>query len=187
MPYANPTTTAQALDYRRLGKQRVETLQILNTLTGRSTGWQNHPAVKMWRGYEIYLSEYGIAMCNEWVKRGYKDTCTQKIVEIRKELILGRAHVKIRPYWIEDERIHKSHQSNLVRKDPAYYLPIFGNIDPTLEYYWPEGIEENQQLSWRDWRVVNNGTMLHTVHQGVDYQLPATKENLDRYINLIKG
>jgi hypothetical protein len=38
---------ADALDIRRLGKQRVEGLQILRCLSGLSTGWRNHPIVKM--------------------------------------------------------------------------------------------------------------------------------------------
>lgn len=40
--------TAKILDYRRLGKQRVETWQVLLALGGKSKGWVNHPAVRMW-------------------------------------------------------------------------------------------------------------------------------------------
>ncbi len=54
LPYEDFTLSAQCLDYRRLGKQRVEALQIFNALTGASTkdgreyrGWINHPATKM--------------------------------------------------------------------------------------------------------------------------------------------
>ena len=65
---------AECLDYRRLGKQRVETWQIYRALTGQSTGWVNHPATKMWRGYKQALLYYGICMCREWIKRGYNDT-----------------------------------------------------------------------------------------------------------------
>ena len=40
----------QSLDYRRLGKQRVEAKQILNVLLNRTEtkGWRNHPITKMW-------------------------------------------------------------------------------------------------------------------------------------------
>ena len=66
---------------KRLGKQRVETLQILQTLTYGSK-WRNHPAVKMWDGYIPALVEYGVAICEEWLARGYKDTCLEKVLSI---------------------------------------------------------------------------------------------------------
>ena len=51
LPYPDDRASAADLDDRRLGKQRVETLQILRALTWRTYGWQNHPAVRMWRGF----------------------------------------------------------------------------------------------------------------------------------------
>jgi hypothetical protein len=30
-----------------------------------------------------------------------------------------------------------AHQSNLIRKKPEFYIPIFGNIPDNLEYIWP--------------------------------------------------
>ena len=50
LPYPDLRDSVACLDSKRLGKQRVECLQILNVLEGRRTGWQNHPAVKMWAG-----------------------------------------------------------------------------------------------------------------------------------------
>lgn len=142
LPYADFVTSAQVLDYRRLGKQRVETLQILNTLLGLSQGWQNHPAVKMWRGHETLLINYGIAMCDEWIARGYKDTCRQKIADLQsltgereREAIPGESS----PSWFGDEQFHVSHQSNLIRKDPIYYSPIFEGVPNDLPYVWPDG------------------------------------------------
>ncbi|MCW2903762.1 MAG: hypothetical protein JWO67_6027 [Streptosporangiaceae bacterium] len=46
LPYADFTATAQVLDPRRLGKQRVETLQVLRGLTVTGYGWRHHPAVR---------------------------------------------------------------------------------------------------------------------------------------------
>lgn len=141
LPYADFVTSAQVLDYRRLGKQRVETLQILNTLLGVSKGWQNHPAVKMWRGHETLLIEYGVAMCDEWIARGYKDTCRGKIVGLG-DLIADEERESFpgerEPSWIGDEQFHVSHQSNLIRKDPIYYSPIFDGVPSDLPYVWPD-------------------------------------------------
>jgi len=80
LPYPNFTKSAAVLDRQRLGKQRVETLQILRALSDSSYGWQNHPAVKMWRGCERALAAYGLLICAEWIDRGYKDTCMKKIM-----------------------------------------------------------------------------------------------------------
>jgi hypothetical protein len=53
LPYYSFEESAKCLDYRRLGKQRVEVYQIINILEGKNktNGWVNHPAVKMWIGY----------------------------------------------------------------------------------------------------------------------------------------
>ncbi len=50
LPYPDFAESARVLDNKRLGKQRVEVLQILNVLTDSTRkGWRNHPAVAMWR------------------------------------------------------------------------------------------------------------------------------------------
>lgn len=121
---------AQSLDFRRLGKQRVEGLQILNTLTGVSTGWINHPAIKMWRGCESGLAAYTIAMCNEWKARGYKDTCADKVRGlITPELVY--------PSWWGTKAVHDSHRSNLIRKLPEFYFQLWPQVAADLPYEWP--------------------------------------------------
>ena len=46
LPFKSFQKTAKCLDYRRLGKQRVETMQILKALSQENYGWKNHPATK---------------------------------------------------------------------------------------------------------------------------------------------
>src|SRR5690606_11138493 len=48
LPYEDFAATAQVLDQRRLGKQRVEALQVLRGLTRPGYGWRHRPAVSMW-------------------------------------------------------------------------------------------------------------------------------------------
>ena len=43
LPYSSFDLTMECLDYRRLGKQRVEAFQILRALRGETDGWTNHP------------------------------------------------------------------------------------------------------------------------------------------------
>lgn len=128
LPYSDFKKTAEILDYRRLGKQRVETYQVLNILLGRteSKGWVNHPVTKMWRGYEEALKLYQNFTISEWINRGYKNNMSFENVNESKIVM---------PSWMGDERIHRSHRSNLLRKDFQYYSQYFD--EPTdIEYYW---------------------------------------------------
>lgn len=135
LPYDDYDLSAAVLDGRRLGKQRVEAYQILRTLTGVSSGWANHPAVKMWRGHEWSLYHYTRAMCNEWIIRGYNDSIATKIDTL--PMPAGRSKVGDDPVWMGDVSVHASHRSNLLRKDPKWYSQ-YGWPEPgTLPYVWP--------------------------------------------------
>ena len=68
------------LDRRRLGKQRVEALQVLRGLTVPGYGWRRHPAVRMWIGYEEALVRYGLEVCRVWRDQGHQDTCAASLV-----------------------------------------------------------------------------------------------------------
>jgi hypothetical protein len=135
LPYADFVQTAKTLDYRRLGKQRVEAWQILSALRGLTKGWTNHPATNMWRGYERALCEYGIAICDEWIDRGYKDTMRERFIAIYSELPNTGL-----PNWLGDDQFHRSHQSNLKRKDSDHYR---FNVPTDLPYEW-NTTHENQ-------------------------------------------
>lgn len=137
LPYADFTQSAIALDYRRLGKQRVEVKQLIKAINGESKGWVNHPAAVMWRGYVPALAVYGMSMCREWIARGYKDSLLPEFTEI----VINNTDGLERPDWIGDARVHLSHQSNLVRKDPAFYRPIFGDIPDDLPYIWSTNVQ----------------------------------------------
>jgi hypothetical protein len=144
LPYADFAASAAALDDRRLGKQRVEALQVLRALTREKYGWQHHPVVLMWRGYEEALAAYGLEVCAEWVRRGHGDTCAATICS---DLALagfgtprpqaGLAAAGALPPWFGDERLHSSHRASLVRKDPAHYRALFPDADPEQPYHWP--------------------------------------------------
>jgi len=136
LPYPDFQASAKCLDYKRLGKQRVEAYQILKTLTGQSTGWVNHPATRMWRGHEGVLARYGLIMCQEWIARGYKDTCTEKI-DALLNLVSTQTEERFKlPPWFGGP-IHASHRSNLLRKNKEFY-GRYNWIEPdNLPYVWP--------------------------------------------------
>jgi len=133
IPFSDTLRSAACLDRQRLGKQRVECLQILNALTGDS-GWKHHPAVSMWRNREGALAGYGIVICDEWIARGYKDTCRVKIMSLAKSFPITSFQT---PDWWGTPELHLSHRSNLLRKLPNHYNQYFPNDPDNLPYVWP--------------------------------------------------
>jgi hypothetical protein len=131
LPYPDFADSASCLDDVRLGKQRVEAYQIVRTLDGVTRGWRHHPAVKMWRGYEGALVDYGLAVCREWTRRGRVDTVYDKL------LVHARTAPVEPPPWLGDELLHASHRSNLLRKDPDWYGRFGWREPPDLPYVWP--------------------------------------------------
>ncbi len=144
LPYADFERSALALDRKRLGKQRVETIQIVRALTRPDYGWKNHPAVLMWKGFEEALGRYGFACCEAWTGLGFGDTCALTIATdlrsagidtVRTQPELAAADAL--PAWLGDEAVHRSHQSALVRKDRAHYSPLFPDVADDVDYVWP--------------------------------------------------
>jgi hypothetical protein len=129
LPYADLQESVRVLDYRRLGKQRVETFQVLNILLDRTPtkGWRNHPVTVMWTGYESALQLYQNYTIQEWISRGYKNTMLLEDFDMNSVVM---------PHWFGLEEFHRSHRSNLLRKDYEYYSQYFDE-DPNLPYYWP--------------------------------------------------
>src|SRR5881628_876342 len=79
LPYPDFEQTARVLDLKRLGKQRVECIQVVRGLTRSDYGWRHHPAVRMWRGFEEALGRYAFTTCEVWVERGFGDTCAATV------------------------------------------------------------------------------------------------------------
>lgn len=151
LPYPDFESSVRCLDYRRLGKQRVECFQLLKALGDtvnadltdlppdpiltregasvvlKSPGWVNHPATRMWRGYAGMLAVYHDACINEWTRRGYKNTMRLR----------ARAGPHPSPAWLGDPALHASHRSNLLRKLPEHYGQFGWTESPDLEYVWP--------------------------------------------------
>jgi hypothetical protein len=145
LPYPDFTESARVLDRRRLGKQRVEALQVLRGLTVPGYGWRRHPAVRMWTGYEEALVRYGLQMCHVWRDLGHQDSCAATMVA---DFAAHRPETRVReqpelaeagelPPWLGLPDLHRSHRSALVRKDPDFYAPHFPGVPDDLPYFWP--------------------------------------------------
>jgi hypothetical protein len=131
LPYKSFKRSAQALDYKRLGKQRVEVLQILQALQRGEGGWVNHPATRIWRGHTNALVNYGLAVCEEWISRGYKDTCYDKIAAFWQDDVQV-----VLPSIVGREDFHASHRSNLLRKQREWYGAYLWRESDDLPYVW---------------------------------------------------
>jgi hypothetical protein len=144
LPNADFERSARSLDPRRLGKQRVECIQVLRGLTVPGYGWRHHPAVLMWRDRLEALGRYAFTICEVWTETGRADTCAATlatdlsaagVLEVRAQAELAEAGEL--PRWLGDPDFHRSHQSALLRKDPGHYGPLFPGVPDDLPYVWP--------------------------------------------------
>lgn len=135
----------EKLDWKRLGKQRVEAWQILLCLqdswalsvnkVGHPPGkypyssWRWHPAVKMWRGHEILLRRYLRDAMEEWIRRGYNNTMVLPPLRVCVPEIIP-------PFVLDVDGFIASHRSSLLRKNPDWYKQ-FGWTETHSEYIWP--------------------------------------------------
>lgn len=144
LPVPDFAETARILDYKRLGKQRIETFQILEALGGVETRWKNHPAVQMWRGSEFKLITYGLAICEEWRSRGFEDNMRKRILEFEQDALSNGVFRPERnnhePWWIGADIFHRTHRSNLLKKDPQHYRKFWPEEPDDLDYLWPPGL-----------------------------------------------
>lgn len=129
VPFPCVLQCAKSLDYRRLGKQRVEAYQLWRALTGKTVGWTNHPATKAWEGYTCALALYTNIMIKEWINRGYKNTMQ----------FLPHCSNPRFPWWWGWEPVHASHRASLVRKNPSYYSWETGEY-ANWGYVWPSKV-----------------------------------------------
>jgi len=146
---------AKELDNKRLNKQALEGWQILMNLLAvdpdgnhrEPKGWSNHPAVKMWRGYEMQLAIYVIAMCDEWIERGYNTVVRQRVEDtMRHAALLNRSiGVDLPPWYVNINTladVASSHRKALLNKNYNWYhqfgWPEDDGYPPqTYEYVWP--------------------------------------------------
>lgn len=159
LPYPSFADSMRVLDRQRLGKQRVETYQIMGALLNNK-GWTQHPATKMWKGYEWALLQYQKATVDEWLSRGYVDTCYEKTLDLYYSEASIHGDIHAMPSWLGDESVHRSHQSNLMRKDPEFYGRYFGHVPDDLPYTWPPSKDKGLIMPKIDNLVFEDATIM---------------------------
>jgi len=140
LPYISFKASVECLDNKRLGKQRVESKQIIDNLI-QGGHWQNHPAVLMWEGYYWALVYYYNTCIEAWVKRGYNNNM---------EKIPIQGTIK-NPWFIGYNNFHNSHKSNLLRKDPLFYGQYGWKVESNLFYSWPDNDKKEFRIITPKW------------------------------------
>lgn len=128
LPYRDFRMSLMCLDPKRLGNQVYR--ECLTLVRGN---WINHPASKMWRGYEYSLCEYGLAGLYVLATRG-------KIYlhHVKEFLNLREQFPNTgNPSWLGDDDFHASHRSNLLRKNLEWYSQFGWSEPDNLPYVWP--------------------------------------------------
>ena len=138
LPYPTFIETFRCLDYRRLGKQRVESWQLIKIISNGdfTVPWGRHPAVAMWRPYLKALIHYYNVNLYVWEERGYNNVVLKRI-PLNGEIKL--------PWWLGNELFHASHRSNLLRKVPEHYTKFGWKEPPVFPYIWPTAVEGQWQ------------------------------------------
>lgn len=134
LPFESFVESARCLDYKRLGKQRVEVRDVLRIIDGKFVGrfnrWNNHPVILMWQNHREWLRMYHDAIIEEWVRRGYRNNLSL----LAEGIVLDYSS---QPRWLGDARFHDSHKSNLLRKNYEHYSRFGWRVRSDLSYYWP--------------------------------------------------
>lgn len=146
------------LDNKRLGKQRVEAKQIINALEGKTKGWVNHPATRMWIGALPLLKQYHDWAIHVWVRRGFKNNMPLYYRPLSDGSI-SRAPMYESPEWALDDNVaysvFLSHRIVLYQKDPKQYgrfekeslaWKAVNQIKDDVKCVWPVSMEEAKSL-----------------------------------------
>jgi hypothetical protein len=117
----------RSLDPLRLGNQVYNEGMVLF-----NGGWPRHPASLMWRGYRSALARYVLAGVDVLQERGSSD-----VTYLRAKLKPVAEKDPAQPNWLGQRAFHRSHKSNLLRKDPRWYRQFRWDCGSELPYIWP--------------------------------------------------
>ena len=162
LPFINFDKSAHVLDNKRLGKQRVEGLQILNTL--KKGPWHCPNCNQKVTHFNPHKTGHHCYNCEAPLKRTpwynhpavlmwkthenalvlyVEEICREWIKRGFKDSILEKVQAFrngeccVLPAWFGNDAFHLSHQSNLLKKDPEHYGQYFIGIPSDLPYVWP--------------------------------------------------
>lgn len=126
VPYPEPIKVVECLDRTRRWKQFAEVKQILDAIEGRTEGWKNHPATKMWAPYKQWLEYY--KNCFEAWFSGKNE----RAIKWSEEADL------IRPPFLTDDFCDQ-HKRRLFTKAPELYPQFWPYGESDENWYFVDG------------------------------------------------
>lgn len=138
---ADIAVSAHNLDRQRLCAQLYEGIHILASLCGVSgrlvnpkRDVSNHPAARLWKGYERALFYYLCIHVVEWKSRGYRSQTNKANMLVVSDFIPDSRDAAdfITPKLIT------THRSVLIDKNPDHYSPLWLDCPRGLQmrYDW---------------------------------------------------
>lgn len=167
----NIQLTADMMDKKRIGKQRIEVKQIIDILeeidkngSSKSKSRVSHPAIKSWIGYTNHLKVYFNIIVRKWISYGFKNNYELYDIDERPYNIvpcifdgktasydISKFNQYSFPFWVSFPPFYMSHQASLCRKDPLHYRGLLRDeLKPFLNngYFWPSNVSNEAYLNW---------------------------------------
>jgi len=136
LPYPHFDKSAEVLDTKRLGKQIEDCVKILDTLHEvNDTGLENHPLVRMWKFYEVRLSQFGLSCCQEWFERNEIDH--ELLMRMTDHQVYAEGETTEFPIWWGDVDIHLQYRRLLIGEDKNFYQAMWPQLKPLKKFRYP--------------------------------------------------
>ena len=133
---------AARLSNRDLHIQLVDCLKVGRALLGRERSeWVKHPSVLMWYGSEQAFYYYTLIMHHDWMIRSGKREHLA-YMKFAQEFNIAMSDGWQTTPWLKDSRLHQSHKSALIQRDPAFYGPVWPDTPKDLPMFWPTKHED---------------------------------------------
>ena len=147
LPYPSFRESAVVLSDSHLQQQRLHVLELLEKFHtvehselpdgyGRHVFTESSPIMRMWKGYEVQLAEYGLEVCEEHAVRTRREDPLYGKIFFHLEAAIGEGVDMGKPNWWGNADFHHGHQTALFVRDKRHYNQHF-KVDFQAQLIWP--------------------------------------------------
>lgn len=148
LPYEDFKETARVLEVHDLATSISTSISILDciheTVDGNEVDMVNRlPIVRMWRGREVVLVQYGETLLEEWYGRPSDERLAidfmaeEDALALHMEWATSGEYSMDRPRWTSDTNLHLAHRAELIRHDPPNYAHVWPDLNLDRAMFWP--------------------------------------------------
>lgn len=158
----NLSENFKQIDGKRCFKNLLEGRQILQACLDKNYGWQNHPAVRQFRGYESLLMNYIEANYHECLNRNIAVNTNLwfQTIQIAQKFNIKHENNPAKPNWWGRQDILKSHKSRLYCKGEidAFCAAIKKEFKiKSIDKWLKEKFKKTKnELRWNDINLLDN-------------------------------